>query len=122
MSLKTAQSFIDQIKGPVVKYIVKQAMGALISKLPFLASGPIGWVVSYFVTMGVEFLAKNTILAVTLQYIDISNGGKVKKVDEATEKIHKAKKEGATSEEIKKLDDELAKAGLDLIEFGHLKP
>lgn len=123
MTKKTEQlskSLIGTVKGLVIKVIVKQAMTGLLTKLPFLSLGPLGWITSFLITRFVEFLTDKTILGATLLYIDISNDGKVKAVEKATEKINDAKKQGATNEEIERLDKELAKVGRDLIKFGHL--
>ncbi len=121
MSNEVATVFIETMRELVIKHIVKQAMKAILAKLPFLSWGPLGWITSYLLTNLVTFLADKTILGATLLYIDVSNGKKVKAVDEAIEKVQNAKTEGATVEEIKKLDDELAEAGFKLIKLTHLK-
>lgn len=41
--------WLDQIsafKGPLVDLAVKKILGALATRLPFLASGPLGWLIS----------------------------------------------------------------------------
>ena len=109
-----AEYNIDHLKDVVVKMVVKQATGVLLKKAPWLFSfGPVNWVVSHLLFLGVEFLVKKTILGTNLLIIELHVDGRVGEIDEILARIKEAK----SVEEEDALEKELIEASGRLIRF-----
>lgn len=108
----------DEIRDYVLKTAVQQVMKYLFSKLAFLSWGPFGGIAQYFVTKLVVIMIDKTILGVHILLIYADVNSDVKEVKELVKKINSLK--GKNADELKGLDEELAKAQLDLIRFGFI--
>jgi len=120
LEIDPKKDLIRSIKNLVIEAIVNQAKASIFTKIPFLTFGPFAWIASLFLQKFVRFLVDQTILGATFLYIDISNQIKVRAVETAISNINKAKKEGASDDELRELDKELAKTGRDLIRLSHI--
>ena len=107
----------EQIKRLVVGLAKRQLLDFLVKKAAFFALPVVnplaGWIIGFVLEKALEV----TILGVTLAYIELDVNGDVKEVKRILEKIAQKKLENASEEELRKLDDDLAKAALKLISF-----
>ena len=109
-----------QLKKAIIKKVVEQITGWLFRKLAFLAWGPLGSIVTYFVTKGVIWLLDQTIIGAHVLYIYGDTTFDRKRVEKLIQKFNKFD-ENTTDEERKKLDEELDKALIELMQFGTIR-
>lgn len=112
------KSKLDPIRDLVIRFAVDQALKVIVSKISFLAFGPLKAIVSFLLTKVLRILIDHTILGILFVYIDIKNSVQVSKVTELQSKIREARQRGASKRELDELDDKLAKQGVLLIKFG----
>lgn len=123
--MKFKKKIFDALKdyagGALKKKIIELATGEitqwLFSRLPFLAWGPIGAIVSWIVTKGIIRIIDKTIIGAHVLYIYADTTFDRKSVEKIIKKINQFGKE-VTDEERKKLDDELAIDVRELIRYG----
>lgn len=105
------------IKSKLIELATGEITRWLFARLPFLAWGPIGSIVSWFVTKALIKIIDKTIIGAHVMYIYADTTFDRKKVENIIGKINQLK-EGVSNEERQKLDDELASASIELIQFG----
>jgi len=108
----------NAIKKKLIKLAVGQITSRLVAFLPILGAGPIGWIVGKYVTKAVIFIMDKTIIGAHVLYIYGDVHLDKKAVRDVIKKIRESTQEGISDEDRKKLDDELAKKLIDLMEFG----
>lgn len=112
----------DYVGGPLKKRLIKMAVDQitkfLFKKLTFLAWGPVGSIVSYFVTKGVILIIDKTVIGAHVAYIYGDTHFDKIAVMKVIKKFKEFESEGLTDEQRQKLDIELADAGRELIRFG----
>ena len=106
------------LKKGIIKMAVKQITGFLFKKIAFLAWGPVGSIVTYFVTKGVVLIIDKTIIGAHVLYIYGDTHFDKQAVVKVIMKFRELDKEGLTDEQKKKIDIDLANAGRELIRFG----
>jgi len=104
------------LKRKLIELATDNIMRWLFSRLPFLAWGPLGTIVSFFVTKLVIQILDQTIIGAHVLYIYADTTFDRMKVEAIISKINRLGK-GVSIAEIKKLDDELAAASIELIRF-----
>ena len=111
--------------GSLKKRLIKMAVGQvtkfLFAKLPFLAWGPLGFIVTQLATKAVVYIMDQTIIGAHVAYIYGDTHLDKVRMRNVIKKFRELEKEGMTDEQRKKLDDELADAGRELIRFGTIK-
>jgi len=106
------------LKKRLIKMAVEQITKFLFKKLTFLAWGPVGSIVTYFVTKGVVLIIDKTVIGAHVAYIYGDTHFDKLAVIKVIKKFKELESEGLTDEQKKKLDIELADAGRELIRFG----
>lgn len=105
------------IKSKIIELATGEITRWLFARLPFLAWGPLGAIVSWVVTKGIIKIIDKTIIGAHVLYIYADTTFDRKAVEKIIKNINQLDK-GVTDEERKKLDDELAEASIELIRFG----
>lgn len=101
---------IDPYRDTIIKLAVKQVLGALATRLPFIASGPIGWFASVVLSKLVAILLDKSILGLNLYLIEIQTNANVNELKELL-----AKAQQASGEEREKLEDQIIDSTSNLI-------
>ena len=106
------EAIYDGVKDFIVVTVVKQAMVALIARLPWLGAWtPLVWIATKILTKLVSFLLLETSLGINLLLIQLQVDGQVSAVRHILEKFKTAK----TEEEKDALEKELIEVSRDLI-------
>lgn len=110
----------SNLKQKIIKKATEQITRWLFSKLSFLAWGPLGSIVSYFVTKGVIFIIDETLIGAHVLYIYGDATIDRKKVEKVIEEFYKYN--GVmTDEEITIIDAKFSVVLPELMELGSLK-
>lgn len=107
------------LKKKLIELGTKQITQWLFSRLPFLAWGPVGMIVSWVVTKVVIRIIEKTIIGAHVLYIYADTTFDRKAVEKIIKQINQLDK-GVTDEERQRLDKDLAIASRELIRFGTL--
>lgn len=109
---------LDEGSHFIIKKATSELMEDLIKKFAFLATGPMGWLVTYAVTKGVTFLVTKGVLGAHLMYIygDAKlDGHNFKKTIKS---IRELKKGGMTNEQRKSINAELVANAREYFRMG----
>ena len=106
------------LKKNLIKMGVKQVTKIIFKNLSFLAWGPVGKIVTYFVTKGIVLIIDKTVIGAHVLYIYGDTHFDKIAVRKIIKKFKELEGEGLTDEQRKKLDSELAAAGRELIRYG----
>lgn len=104
----------ETVKGHLIRWGTREVMRYLLKEIPFLSWGPLSTLSGFIVKRVLVILIEKTHLGMKLIKIHLEVAKDVKEVRDILDKIH-ALPEGEYDAE---LDEELAKAGRDLIRLG----
>ena len=111
------KSLLDPEKELLVSIVLKQVMGALSSKLPWLSWGPASAIVSFFLKKILRVILDKTILGINLALIKVENFGDVNRFNDAMKRAINSE-----SEEEKELArNEVIEAASSLIKLNNAK-
>lgn len=104
--MSTRDEYVEVLKSTLVSMIKKSLLKALISKLPFLAWGPIGPFVGLVVGKLAEIVVKETEVGLFCFFIDLRTNRQAGKFTEASIENWKIQ-QGGTDEEKKLAENKL---------------
>lgn len=105
---------MDALKSYLIKLILDQLMGFLISKLPLLASGPLNWIASFFLKKIITWIVENTAVEIMVLWIKGERKVDVERFKESVQKLHNLTGE-ETEEELDEIDKDISDAARNLI-------
>lgn len=111
---------IEVLKDHLVRLATEQFMEWLVKELSWAAWGPVNAFFRFFVSKVVVIVLEKTELGARLIAIHVDAYMDSKKVKDIVDEINETKKEPDNDQRLKELDDELAKAGRELIRYGSL--
>lgn len=112
----------DETRKGLVSFAVKGLVSWLVIQAPFLAWGPIKFILSYFLDKLLRKMLDQGVIKINHLIINLNIDGKVIKHSEARLKaIELVQKEGVTDAELDAIDEELKNAARDLIRYSRTR-
>jgi len=111
---------VEILKSHLVRLATAQFMSWLVSQMAWTAWGPITVFIQFFVRKVVVIVLEKTELGARLIAIHADAYVDSSKVQKIVGEINEKQKETASDEELRELDEKLAKAGRELIRYGSI--
>lgn len=108
------QDYVNMLKETVLKQTLETTLNIIFAKIPFLAWGPIGPLVSLAVKHVLKIAINQTEMAIYMKFIDMRVSNQGKAYNKAMEEHHRAQKEG-TDEEKRIAEENLKSTFTNLI-------
>lgn len=105
----------DPYRDTLVSVIVKQAMGVLYIKAPWLAIKPLGWIAEKIISQSTSWLLDRTILGINLTLIRVQTEANVQELNGLLDLVSKTPKEDHDKRE--RLEDEIIESSRKLIKL-----
>jgi len=81
------QPLLDPKRDILVELVLKQVMGVLIERLPWLSWGPISFIISFFTKKLLHIILDKTILGINLSLIKLRNDADVRRFNKALDEL-----------------------------------